>query len=144
MTTQPKTVVLDNEAVVALADVAHPKHQAVLALIEVTNQRRARNERLSVVVPTAVRVEAGWDRTDPAAAQLNRISRAVDVDLDAAGANRCVGLRRLVPEASVVDATVALAAEAARLQPVTIITSDADDITRLVGYTDTRVVVAVI
>lgn len=135
---------LDNEAVTALADVGHRKHGAVLALIEVTNQRRARNERLVVVVPTVVRVEAGWDRTEPAAAGLNRISRAVDVPLDAAAANRCVGLRRLVPDASVVDVAVAQVAESARLGPVTIVTSDAGDTSRLAGHLATPVVVAII
>jgi hypothetical protein len=144
MTQPPRTVVLDNEAVEALADVHHPKHRAVLAVLEVTNQRRSRSERLRVVVPVAVRVEAGWDRTDPAAAYVNRISRAVDVGLAPAGANRCVRLRRLVTQASVVDVTVAQAAEAAALQPATIVTSDAGDITRLAGHLDGPVVVAVI
>lgn len=144
MTQQPRTVVLDNEAVGALTDVHHPKHRTVLALLEVTNQRRGRKQELQVVVPTAVRVEAGWDRNDPASSHVNRISRAVDFNLDAPVANRCVRLSRLVPEASVVDVTVAQAAEAAALQPATIITSDADDITSLVGHLDVPVVVAVI
>ena len=131
MKRRPGTVVLDNEAVTALADVRHSKHRAVLAVLELANQRRARNERLRVIVPTAVRVEAGWDRTAASAAELNRISRATDVLLDAVAANRCVQLRRLVPEASVVEASVAQAAEASALQPVTIVTSDAGDIGRL-------------
>jgi len=138
---RPGTVVLDNEAVVALADVHHPKHAAVLAIFEVTNQRRSRQERMAVVVPTAVRVEAGWDRTDPAAADVNRLSRAVDRPLDTDGANRSVQLHRLVPGASVVDVCVAQTAEAAG-SPATIVTSDLDDITRLVGHLATRVVVA--
>jgi hypothetical protein len=144
MKRRPRTVVLDNEAVAALADVQHSKHPAVLAIIEVVNQRQARNERLRVIVPTAVRVEAGWDRTDSGAAELNRISRAVDSLLDAAAANRCVQLRRLVPEASVVDASVVQAAEAAALQPVTIVTSDPRDIGRLAGHLAISTVVAVI
>jgi hypothetical protein len=101
MTARPATVVFDNEAVAALADVHHPKHVAVLAMVEVTNQRRSRNQRLQVVVPTAVRVEAGWDRTDPAAANLNRISRAVDIIPDAlpisAGDDRHLRRRRPHP-----------------------------------------------
>lgn len=144
MTRRPGTVVLDNEAVQALADVDHPKHGAVLAVLEVTNQRRSRKERVAVIVPTAVRVEGGWDRTDPAAAEANRISRAVDVTLDTDGANRCVALRRLVPEASVVDVTVADAAATAPLQPAAIVTSDAGDFTRLAGRVDAAVVIAVI
>ena len=144
MTKQPRTVILDNEAVEALADIHHPKHTAALALLEVTNQRRSRKAELRLLVPTAVRVEAGWDRNDPAAAHVNRISRAADVILNAAVANRCVRLRRLVPQASVVDVTVAQAAETSALQPVTIITSDADDITSLAGHLAVPVVVAVI
>ena len=144
MTRRPATVVFDNEAVQALADVAHPKHGAVLAVLEVTNQRRSRQERVAVVVPTAVRVEAGWDRTEPAAAEANRLSRAVDVALDTGGANRCVALRRPVPDASVVDVTVADAAATAPLQPATIVTSDAGDFTRLAGHMDVAVVIAVI
>ncbi|MCA1842977.1 MAG: hypothetical protein LC792_07255, partial [Actinobacteria bacterium] len=84
------------------------------------------------------------DRTDPATAALNRLGRAADVNLDGAAANRCVQLRRRVPEASVVDVTVAQAAEAAARQPVTIVTSDADDLTRLAGHLDVRVVIATI
>jgi hypothetical protein len=91
-----------------------------------------------------VRVEVGWDRTDPAAADLNRISRATDVILDANAANRGVALRRLVPEASVVDVTVAQAAEGAALQPATIFTSDADDFTQLAGHLDVPVRIAAI
>ena len=64
------------------------------------------------------------------------LSRAADVPLDTDGANRCVALRRLVPEASVVDVTVAAA--------TTIVTSDAADFTRLADHLDTQVVIAVI
>lgn len=142
MSRRPASVVLDNEAVQALCSVNHPKHGAVLAVLEVTNQRRARREQLAVIVPTAVRVEAGWDRTDPGAAEANRLSGARDVSLDTNAANRCVALRRLVPDASVVDVAVADAAAKARLQPATIVTSDSGDFTRLVGHLDATVVVA--
>lgn len=144
MNTRPGTVVLDDEAVQALADVHHPKHPAALAVVEVTNQRRTRSERVRIVVPAAVRIEAGWDRTEPAAAELSRVSRAIDANLDGAAANRGVQLRRLVPEASVVDVTVAQVAEAADRQPVTVVTSDGDDLTRLAGYLDVPVIVATI
>jgi hypothetical protein len=144
MKRRPGTVVLDNEAVTALSDVHHSKHPAVLAILEVANQRQARNERLRVIVPTAVRFEAGWDRNDPGAAELNRISRAADSPLDTVAANRCVQLRHLVADASVVDASVAQAAEAAALQPVTVVTSDAGDIGRFAAHLTTTIVVAVI
>ncbi len=141
MRQRPGTVVLDNEAVGALADEHHPKHGAALAILEVTNQRRSRGERVGVVVPVAVRIEAGWDRSSPSAARLNHLSRAKDIGLDAAGANRCALLRALVPGASVVDTTVAAAAEAAPHPPVTVVTSDAGDLNRLVAHLDRAVIV---
>jgi hypothetical protein len=50
----------------------------------------------------------------------------------------------MVPEASVVDVTVADAAAAAPLQPATIVTSDTGDFTRLAGHLAATVVIAVI
>ena len=65
-------------------------------------------------ITVAVRVEAGWDRTATTAADINRISTAVDVDVDLrrAGADRAVQLRQAA-DVSVVDATVGQAAESA-------------------------------
>jgi hypothetical protein len=126
----PVTVVLDNEAVQALARVAHPKHRRVLAFIDEINRRNQRGGRpISVVVPVAVRVEAGWDRTAPGAALVNRLARARDVVLDGPAADRSARLRREAA-VSVVDATVAHAAEASAA-PAVILTSDAADIGRL-------------
>jgi hypothetical protein len=123
-------MVLDNEAVQALLDPTHHKHRAVLAHLEVRNQRqRRRRVSLQVLVPVAVRVEAGWNRTAATAADINRISAAIDVDLQRAGADRAAQLRKTA-DVSVVDATVGQAAEAAA-QPAVILTSDTDDMTRL-------------
>jgi hypothetical protein len=58
-------VVLDNEAVQALASPHHPKHRKVLAHLEVVERRKRHAVAISLVVPAAVRVEAGWDRTSP-------------------------------------------------------------------------------
>lgn len=55
-------------------------------------------------IPVAVRVEAGWDRTATKAADINRISTAVDVDLRRAGADRAVQLQQTA-DVSVVDAS---------------------------------------
>ena len=130
MTTPAAVVVLDNEAVQALADVHHGKHRRALSFIEVTNQRSGqRGPSVAVVVPVAVRVEAGWDRTAPSAAALNRISRSRDVVLDAAAADRAARIREDTG-VSVVDATVAQAAEASA-RPVAILTSDSKDMHRL-------------
>jgi hypothetical protein len=136
------TVVVDNEAVVALADPDHPKHRDALAYVDVTNERKARNERVLVVAPVAVRIEAGWDRRNPSASNLNRICGARDHPLGTAAANRATELAALVPGASVVDATVAQAAEAAEHQPVTIITSDDGDFRRLAAHLSRPVVIA--
>jgi len=138
VTAQPATLVLDNEAVQALADVNHPKHRRALSFIEVANQRSSRRRQpVSVVVPVAVRVEAGWDRTASAAAMLNRISRARDVVLDGPSANRAAELRAGAA-VSAVDATVGHVAETSA-GPVAILTSDAADMRRLAGLVDADV-----
>jgi hypothetical protein len=130
--TSAVAVVLDNEAVQALARVTHPKHRRVLSFIEEVNQRNQRRRlRISVVIPVAVRVEAGWDRTARDAALLNRLARARDVPLDGPAADRSVQLRRAAA-VSVVDVTVGQAAEAAG-SPTVILTSDVADMARLAG-----------
>ena len=135
MSPPPTTIVLDNEAVHALLDPTHRKHRTVLAHLEVRNQRqRGRRKNIRVLVPVAVRVEAGWDRTAATAADINRISAAVDVDLRSKGADRAVQLRQTA-EVSVVGATVGQAAESAT-QPAVILTSDIDDMTRLADTLD--------
>jgi hypothetical protein len=138
VTVPPVTVVLDNGAVQALADVNHRKHRRALAFIEATNQRGGRRRRLiSVVVPVAVRVEARWDRGAPGAAELNRISRARDVVLDGRRANRTVELRGQTG-VSVVDAAVGQAAEASP-GPAAILTSDTSDMRHLAGVVTSEV-----
>jgi hypothetical protein len=129
------TIVLDNEAVQALRDTAHRKHRRALAFLEVVNQRSGRRRpRPSAVVPVAVRVEAGWDRRAPSAAALNRTSRARDVVLDGSRADRAAQLRAATG-VSVVDATVAQAAEGSP-RPAAILTSDTADMRRLAVLVD--------
>jgi hypothetical protein len=123
------TVILDSEAVNALSDVGHRKHRALLAYLEGAAQRRARNPSRRVLVPVAVRIEAGWDRTDPKAAIVNRVSGARDVPLSGEAANRAEQLRAATG-VSVVDATVGEAAESAA-KPVVILSSDIDDMRKL-------------
>ena len=141
---RPGVVVIDNEAVTALSDPANPKHADALAYLEVTNERRSRAERVRVVVPVAVRIEAGWDRRRPAAANLNRICGPGDHPLDTAATDRAAELALCEPAASVVDVTVAQAAEAAEPGPVTIVTSDRGDFERLATHLSRPVVIAVI
>ena len=121
-------LVLDNEAVSALLATApqHAKRAQVLEAIMAANGR--------TVVPTAVRCEALWDRTQNASAAANLHVRDDD-PLDPSAANRNVQLRRAVPAASLVDACVVVSAE--RLPSgdvVEILTSDPGDITALAGH----------
>jgi hypothetical protein len=130
--TQPAAaVVFDNEAVQALYDPHHPKHRTVLAYVEAGNQRRRKSgSEPRMLLPVAVRIEAGWDRTQPVAATINRIlPRTSDVDLRTTAADRAAHLMSATGT-SPVDATVAQVAESAP-QPAAILTSDVDDMTRL-------------
>jgi len=129
--TPPRTVVLDNEAVQALRATDHPKHAQVIAHVQVVAQRKRKAIPLDVVVPTAVRVEAGWDRRAPAAALINHL-RISDMPLESANANVAAdlvaGLRVSVADAHIGAAVHAVAGRG----PVTIITSDPDDMAAVV------------
>jgi hypothetical protein len=135
VTTPSATLVFDNEAVQALADVNHHKHRRALAFIEAANQRAGRRRRqVSVVVPVTVRVEAGWDRRAPMYAAVNRISRARDAVVDGPAADRASELRGQTC-VSVVDATVVQAAEVSP-GPAAILTSDSSDMRRLAALVE--------
>lgn len=136
------TVVLDNEAVQALRLVSHPKHRRALAHVEVvaTRNRKARRA-VSVVVPTAVRVEAGWDRSDPASAFINLLGIR-DVPLGGAVADRAA---TLVGELGVSVAHAHLGAVVEGLpeaeRPVTVVSSDPGDMRLVAGATPVTVAV---
>lgn len=127
-------LVLDTEAADALlaSTPISPKRATVILAIAAANGQ--------LVVPTAVRGEAGWDRTDPVSADANRLIRADDV-LDHMGADRVAQLRSVVPDASVVDAAVAVAAERAGRNGgvVEILTSDVADLRNLSASVQARV-----
>ena len=130
--TPPRTVVLDNEAVQALSSSVHPKHRQVVAHVQVIAQRKRKAVPLDVVAPTAVRVEAGWDRRAPSVAVINHL-RIADVLLDTASANVAADLVAQL-HVSVADAHIgATVAVVAEHGPVAIITSDPDD---MVAVTD--------
>jgi len=128
-------LVLDNEAAQALSSTraGDTQRAVVVAAIVAANGR--------VVVPTAVRVEAGWRRRDHGAAKANRLV-GDDVPLDRVDADRAVQLRRLVPAASVVDTTVAVAAERVAVDVagavVEVLTSDVADIFALAAHVQVR------
>lgn len=121
-------VVFDNEAVQALTDPIHPKHRVVLAHLGGLVSRRKRGRPGHAVVPTTVRVEAGWDRTKPGAAAINRF-RIADRVLDTAAANVAATIRSRTG-VSVTDAH--LGAVVRHLEQATsavvVLTSDPDDI----------------
>ena len=130
--TPPRTVVLDNEAVQALRTTDHPKHAQVIAHVQVVAQRKRKAIPLDVVVPTAVRVEGGWDRRAPAAALINHL-RISDVPLESASgdvaADLVAGLHVSVADAHT-GATVHAVADRG---PVAIVTSDPNDMAAVVG-----------
>lgn len=134
-----RTVLFDNEAVQALSDPRHRKHRAALAVIEAANSRDLRRTRtLRLVVPTAVRVEAGWDRQAPTAAIINRL-RITDSALDRAAADRAASLR-LRLGVSVADAHLG-SVLAVTPGPVTVVTSDRGDARRIADQLEVSVTI---
>ena len=129
--TSPRTVMLDNEAVQALRTIDHPKHALLIAHVQVVAQRKRKAVPLDVVVPTAVRVEAGWDRRASAAALINHL-RIGDMPLESATANIAADLLARL-HVSVADAHIGATVRAvADRGPVTIVTSDPDDMAAVV------------
>lgn len=137
MTSAP-TVLLDNEAVQSLRDIRHPKHRRALSLLAALLEPAAgrasgSRSRAIPVVPTAVRVEAGWDRRDARSAVVNAL-RIRDVPLDAALADSAatVVTRTGVSPA---DAHIAAAVQASD-GPCVVVTSDVSDMQRLAATLD--------
>lgn len=125
--TPPRTVVLDNEAVQALRSTTHPKHARVISHVQVVAHRKRKAIPLDVVAPTAVRVEAGWDRRAPVAALINHL-RIADAPLDTTTANVAADVAERL-HMSVADAHIGAVVRAvADHGRVAIITSDPDDI----------------
>ncbi len=126
------TAVLDNEAIQALTDVRHRKHRRALAALEVVasgNLRKAGSFRL--LVPAAVRVEAGWDRRRPEVAIINRF-RAEDVVLGGEVADDAASLRNAL-DVSVADAHLGAVVQRAPA-PVAVLTSEGTDLGRIAGH----------
>lgn len=126
-----RALLLDHEAVQALRDEHHPKHRQVLAHLTGIAGRRRRGREVSAVVPTSVRVEAGWDRTQPEAAAINRL-RVVDHTLDAASADVATAIAEELA-VSVADAHVGAVIRSLPHDEVVVLTSDPDDIARVAG-----------
>lgn len=134
-----RTVILDNEPVQALLSVAHGKHRKALAQVQVVATRKKKGVAMKVVVPTAVRAEAGWDRTAPAAAFINLLG-ILDVPLDRTSADIAASLAA-THDVSVADAhvgaTIGLLAGAG---PITVLTSDPHDMRTVSGAADVVIV----
>lgn len=132
-----RLVVLDNEAVQALQDPAHPKHGHVVSHAQVVASRKRRAMAIQMVVPTAVRVEADWDRTSPAWVFPNRL-RIADRPLDTASASIAAGIRNQTG-VSVADAHMGAVIRSAHDDQITVVTSDPDDMRRVAGDKDITV-----
>jgi hypothetical protein len=134
-----RIVVLDNEAARALLSTrpTDSERASVIAAIMAANG--------GAVVPLAVRIEAGWRRRDPSAAEANRFA-PVDATLERAAADRAVEFRRFHAGASVVDVAVAVTAERrGAIQShavVEVLTSDVDDLAALAAHAEPRFHVA--
>jgi predicted nucleic acid-binding protein len=134
-----RLVLLDNEAVQALRDPAHPKHRKVVSHVQVVATRKRRAESIDLAVPTAVRVEAGWNRTSPAWAFPNML-RIADSPLDAAAANDAADICSGAG-VSVADAHLGAVMQSASADQITVITSDLRDMRRVAGDANVTVVV---
>jgi predicted nucleic acid-binding protein len=99
--------------------------------MEAVERRKRQAAAISLVVPAAVRVEAGWDRTAPQWAFLNRL-RITDIPLDAAHANAAAAIHDQA-QVSVADAHIGAAVRSAPNTDITVITSDPADIRKVAG-----------
>lgn len=134
-----RALLLDNEAVCALRDVAHGKHRVVLAHLQgAVGRRKRRAGAMAVVVATAVRVEAGWDRSNPRAAAINRY-RITDAPLDTAAADLAAAIA-LETGVSVADAHLGATIRSGGWSDVVVLTSDPDDMHRVAGTVAIRTV----
>jgi predicted nucleic acid-binding protein len=124
-----RVVLLDNEAVRALADPAHHQHRRAVSYTLNVVKRKVRAIPINIAVPTSVRVEAGWDRSAPAWAFVNRL-RIADIPLDARDANTAAAIRNRTG-VSVADAHLGAAIQNAESDHVTVITSDPHDMRKV-------------
>ncbi len=131
-------VVLDREAIQALQDPGHPKHRRVVSHAQVVASRKRRAAAIQLAVPTAVRVEAGWDRTSPAWAFPNRL-RIADSPLDTASASAAADIRDRIG-VSVADSHMGTVIQSAPHDQITVVTSDPGDMRLVAG--DKKITVA--
>lgn len=121
-----RAVVLDNEAIQALRDPLHAKHRTVIAHLEGVTQRRRQGASVIAVAPTAVRVEAGWDRSTPASAAINRF-RVEDRPLDTSAADRAAAIHSRTGK-GVADSHIGATVRDLSVDDVVVLSSDPDDV----------------
>ena len=131
-------VLLDNEAVQALADPAHHKHPHVVSHVQVVASRKRRAMPITIAVPTAIRVEAGWNRNSPSWAFLNRL-RITDIPLDTPYTNAGASIRHAL-RVSVADAHTGAVMRATSAERITVVTSDPADMRLVAGDRNVTVV----
>jgi hypothetical protein len=135
-----RVVVLDAEPVGVLLRPRSKKHRQVLAFVEAAQPDRwRRSPGARLVVPTTVRVEAGWDRRAPGSAPANRLGIA-DHALDVAAADQAASLRAR-HHVSPADAHIGAAVHhhAGADDDVVVLTSDPDDIATVTAGTGARI-----
>jgi hypothetical protein len=93
-------------------------------------ERGARRSGVQVVVPTTVRVEAGWDRTSVAWAFPNRL-RIIDVQLDQTHGNAAAAFRRR-SGVSAAEAHLGAVIRSTSATQVTVVTGDPEAIQLIV------------
>ncbi len=126
-----QVVVLDSEAVQALSATTHPKHRKVVAYTQVVAGRKRRGAEVRLVVPTVIRVEAGWSRPSSSWAFANHL-RITDAALYATAAD-LAAVSRTDTGVSVADAHLGAVIQSLPAEGVTVLTSDPEDMRRVAG-----------
>lgn len=135
-----RVIIFDNEPIQAVADIHHPKHRTVIAFLQVIADRKNKAVSVSAIVPTTVRVEAGWDASDPRWAFANRL-RIADSPLDRHNASIAASIRnRIGTHISVADAHVGAVIQSQATGDVTVLTSDPDDVGAIAGSLNINIV----
>ena len=133
-----RTIILDNEAVQAVTDPTHAHHREVIAHFAGVVSRRRRGVSIDTIVPTTVRVEAGWDRSTPGAAAINRL-RVRDHALDTAMGNSAASIHKTTGLGPA-DAHIGTTVRSVSSGDVIVLTSDPTDIATVSAPLTPRIV----
>jgi hypothetical protein len=119
-------VILGSEAVKALGDPDHPRHRQIVSHLQIVASRKRRAEAIQVAVPTAVRIEAGWDHASQSWAFPTRL-RIADVPLDQAHGNTAAAIRSSAA-VSVAEAHLGAVIQSTSATQVTVVTGDPESL----------------